>query len=206
VVCCDEKTGMQALERRYPTKPAMPGKSILREYEYLRHGTLCLTANFEVATGRILAPTIGQTRGEDDFVAHVRRTVAIDPDGVWMFITDNLNTHMSESLVRFVAQQLDVDNDLGKKGRKGVLKNKATRKAFLSDPTHRIRFAYTPRHASWLNQVEIWFSTLSKRLLRDASFTSLKHLRDRVVRFIDYYNTALAKAYKWTYTGRPLQK
>jgi hypothetical protein len=209
LVSTDEKTGIQAVERRYPTKPAKPGVLARREYEYIRHGTLCLTANFEVATGRIIAPTLGTTRKEVDYVAHIAQTISLDPKGEWIFIADNLNTHLSESLVRYIAAQLGItdelgQDELGQKGKSGILKNQATRKAFLSDPKHRIRFAFTPKHASWLNQVEIWFSTLAKRLLRGGSFTSLEHLEKRIRAFIDFYNATMAKAYKWTYMGRPL--
>jgi transposase len=204
VISNDEKTGMQALERRYPTKPAMPGIPARREYEYIRHGTLCLTANFEIATGKIVMPTIGTNRTEQDYMIHIAQTINSDSTGEWIFIVDNLNTHISESLVRLVAKLCNITDDLGEKGKTGILKNKASRKAFLSNPLHRIRFAYTPKHASWLNQIEIWFSTLSKRLLRGGSFTSLDHLNQRVLKFIDFYNATMAKAYKWTYTGRPL--
>ncbi len=203
-VSIDEKTGIQALERCYPTHPASEGKVERQEFEYKRHGTLCLTANFEVATGKVLAPTIAPTRTEVDFVEHLQKTVSSDPEGEWIFIADNLNTHVSESLVRWVAQQCRIEDDLGEKAKEGVLLNMKTRKDFLSDPDHRIRFVYTPKHASWLNQVEIWFSTLARRLLRRGSFTSLDHLRDRILTFIDLFNKTMSKPYKWTYTGQPL--
>jgi transposase len=204
MISIDEKTGIQALERLYPTHAASEGKVELQEFEYERHGTLCLTANFEVATGKVLAPTIAPTRTEADFVNHLQKTVASDPEGEWIFIADNLNTHVSESLVRWVAQQCTIEEDLGRKGKEGILLNMKTRKEFLSDPDHRIRFVYTPKHASWLNQVEIWFSVLVRRLLRRGSFTSLDHLRDRILKFIDLFNKTMAKPYKWTYTGQPL--
>jgi transposase len=204
LVCTDEKTGIQALERIHPTRPMIPGKVELREFEYDRHGTLCLIPNFEVATGHIVAPSIGPTRTEKDFEAHIRQTIAIDPDGVWIFIVDQLNTHQSESLVRLVAEKCQIEDALGVKGKSGILESMETRKAFLEDESHRIRFAYTPKHASWLNQIEIWFSILVRKLLKRASFSSIDDLRQRILNFIDYFNRTMAKPFNWTYTGRPL--
>ena len=200
----DEKTGIQALERTHPTRPMIPGKVELREFEYIRHGTQTLIANFEVATGQLITPSIGPTRTEADFVAHIWQTIATDPDAPWIFIVDQLNTHKSESLVRLVAHLCELDEDLGVKGTRGILKSMETRAAFLQDQTHRIRFVYTPKHTSWLNQIEIWFSILVRRLLKRASFTSTDELRERILAFIDYFNKTMAKPFKWTYAGRPL--
>lgn len=206
VVSCDEKTGIQALERVYPTKPVRAGKSELREFEYIRHGTLCLIANFHVATGQVLESTIGPTRSEKDFAEHIAGTIDSDPEAQWVFVVDQLNTHMSASLVELVAQRCEITDELGKKDHRGILKSMASRKKFLSDSSHRIRFVYTPRHCSWLNQVEIWFSILVRRLLKRSSFTSLDDLRQRLTDFIAYFNRVLAKPFKWTFTGRPLQE
>jgi hypothetical protein len=205
VVSTDEKTGMQALERIQPTKPPLPGLIERREFEYLRHGTSCLIANFDVATGRVVSPTLGPTRTEEDFVDHVKRTVDTDPEASWIFVVDQLNTHVSEQLVQMVAHRCKIVDDLGVKGRFGILKSMKTRRVFLEDPTHRIRFVYTPRHCSWLNQVEIWFSILARRLLRRSSFSSLADLEQRVLAFIDHFNAVLARPFRWTYTGRALQ-
>ena len=204
VVCIDEKTGIQALEHKYPAKGVKPGYVARIEHEYRRHGTLCLMANFDVATGTILAPTIHPTRTEADFLTHLQNTVATDPDGHWIFIMDNLNTHQSASLVTWVAQHCDIPDDLGVKEKSGILKSMASRAAFLADPSHRIRFVYTPKHTSWLNQVEIWFSILASRLLKRSSFTSTEQLREELLQFIDYFNNTMAKPFKWTYAGRPL--
>jgi len=200
----DEKTGIQALERKAPTLPMRPGLVERREFEYIRHGTRCLIVNFEVATGRIVAPTVGPTRTEVDFVAHIAQTVASDPTGKWVFIVDQLNTHQSETLVRWVAAQCAIEMDLGVKDKSGVLKSMRTRKEFLQDASHRIRFVYTPKHSSWLNQVEIWFSILVRRLLKRASFTSVEELHHRLLDFIGYFNQTMAKPFKWTYAGKPL--
>jgi len=204
LVSTDEKTGIQALERAHPSLPLQPGQVECREMEYIRHGTRCLIANFEVATGQVIAPSIGPTRTEEDFVAHIRQTIATDPAAGWVFVVDQLNTHQSEGLVRLVARECGITEDLGIKGREGVLASMATRAAFLQDATHRIRFVYPPKHTSWMNQVELWFSILVRRLLRRGSFVSVEDLRQRILAFIDYFNRTMAKPFKWTYTGRPL--
>lgn len=204
VVCVDEKTGIQALERNRPSKPTRPGQPERVEFEYTRHGTQALIAGFEVATGEAVCPHIGPTRTEEDLANHIRDLIGRYANQTLVIVLDNLNTHKSEALVRLVAQHCAPDLDLGKKGRRGILKNMATRAAFLSDPSHSIRFVYTPKHCSWMNQIEIWFGILSRNVLRRGNFSSTAALRDRILAFIDYFNATMAKAFKWTYTGRPL--
>ena len=203
LVSTDEKTGIQALGRLHPDIPMGPGAVQRREYEYVRHGTLCLTANLEVWCGLIVSPTLGPTRTEADFVAHVEQTVATDPGAGWVFLVDNLNTHQSEGLVLWVAQACGIEEDLGAKGKRGVLKSQKSRAAFLKDRGHRIRFAYTPKHTSWLNQVEIWFGILVRKLLRRSSFTSVEDLKARILAFIDYFNRTMAKPIRWLYSVEP---
>lgn len=203
LVSTDEKTGIQALERLYPDIPMGPGRVQSREFEYTRHGTLCLTANLEVWCGWIIAPTLGPTRTEADFAAHVEQTVATDPAAGWVFITDNLNTHQSESLVLWVAQTCGIEEDLGEKGKRGVLQSQKSRAAFLSDRGHRIRFVYTPKHTSWLNQIELWFGILVRKLLRRSSFCSIEDLKVRILSFIEYFNLTMAKPIRWLYSVEP---
>jgi hypothetical protein len=203
IVSCDEMTGIQALERVAPTKPLRPGLVEREEFEYKRHGTQSLIANFDVATGQVVAPSLGPTRTEVDFARHIGQTIATDPAGVWVFVVDQLNTHQSEALVRLVATQCGLTEELGVKGESGILHSMATRAAFLSDATHRIQFVYVPKHTSWLNQIEIWFSILVRRVLKRGNFRSVDDLRTRILAFIDYFNQT-AKPFKWTYTGRPL--
>ena len=204
VVSTDEMTGLQALERAAPSKPMRPGCPERREHEYIRHGTLSLIANFNVATGAVLAPSLGPTRTEADFATHIARTIDTDPEGVWLFLADQLNTHQSEALVRLVAERCGITADLGVKGRAGVLRSMATRAAFLADPAHRISFLYTPKHTSWLNQIELWFSILARRVLKRGDFVSLDALRERILAFVAYFNQT-AHPFRWTYRGRPLR-
>lgn len=201
VMSTDEMTGIQALERLHPGLPMLPGHVERQEFEYERHGTLSLIANLDVATGQVVTPSLAPTRTEADFAAHILQTIQTDPEASWIFITDQLNTHQSETLVRLVAAQCGIQEELGVKGKSGHLASMKTRAAFLSDPTHRIRLVYTPRHSSWLNQIEIWFSILVRRLLARASWTSVAHLREAILAFITYSNRLSHGPFHWTYKG-----
>lgn len=155
--------------------------------------------------GGILWVTAGPTRTEQDYVEHIRQMVLAHPHiKRWHIVVDNLNTHCSESLVRYVAAESDITCDLGVKGKSGILESMKTRAEFLSNKQHRIVFYYTPKHASWMNQIEIWISILVRKLLRRGSFISLDDLRNKVFAFIEYYNHTMAKPFKWTYKGKAL--
>lgn len=195
VVSCDEKTGMQAIER-LETWPMRRGQPRRQESWYRRHGTLCLTANLDLATGQVVAPTIEETRKNIDFLGHIQRTVGTDPNASWVFIVDNLDTHTSPELVRWIAEACGVKEDLGETFCEGHLRNRASRAAFLRRSEHRIRFVYTPKHCSWLNEIERWFSKLARAVLRRGSFTGKDDLRERVLAYIDYYNLIDARPHR----------
>jgi hypothetical protein len=176
VVSTDEMTGIQALERAHPTQPMALGQVERPEFEYIRHGTQSLIATWHVAQGQVLNPALDFTRNEFDFANHIANIIETDPEAGWIVILDQLNTHKSTSLVRLVTACCDLPLDLGVKGKSGILQSMETRAQFLQDPTHRIRFVYVPKHTSWLNQIECWFSILMRRLLKRGNFISTDDL------------------------------
>jgi len=199
IVCfsVDEKTSIQALERKWPDLPMIRGIPQRREYEYIRHGTLCLTAGLEIATGDVRGQ-ITPDRPSPVFARFLDDTIASVPDAEQIhFVMDNLNTHWSHDACRVVAAASDVvyDPKLHETG--------APRRAFLMSAEKRVVFHFTPKHASWLNQIEIWFSVLSRKMLRRESFASLAELEASILEFIEYYYRHLAHPYRWTYTGTP---
>lgn len=198
VICADEKTGMQILQRAYPTQPVQPGKPEKREHEYIRHGARALLASFVVPTGQLVWH-LGQTRTSVDWAAHLGHVVQQLPTMQrYDWVVDNLNTHWSLEVCRLVAQWCHVPY------RPKALQRGVQRRAFLSDPTHQHVFHFTPKHGSWLNQVELWFSVLARRFLKRGDFASAHDFETRLGDFIEVYNTHHAHPYRWTYTGQPL--
>lgn len=200
----DEMTGIQALERIAADLPMSAGKPLAREFEYQRHGTQTLIAAIRIAVGTVYAHC-GDTRTEADFSRFIETLIAQHPGyRVYHFVLDQLNTHKSETLARTAAQLSGLELDLGIKGESGVLQSMRTREEFLSAPGKSLVFHHTPKHASWMNQIEIWFGILSRKLIRRGDFRSKEELRDKLLAFIDYFNNTLAKPFRWTYQGKPL--
>lgn len=180
LLCLDEKTAIQALEQKYADLPMQPGKPCRREHSYIRHGTKDLLAAFEVSTGTVygqlhdgrLSPYWELFLG--DLVARYSKNQKMH------LIQDNFSTHSTPGLCRLIAELCEVP--LPK------LKTQKERRRWLMSEDKRMVFHYLPTHASWLNQIEIWFSTLSKRFLKRSSFRSLQELKEKIMQFIQYYN------------------
>lgn len=206
ILSTDEMTGIQALERICPDWRALPGMTGKREFEYIRHGTISYIGFFDVITGRILDPYLGPTRTEEDFAIALERALDSDPDETKHVdvIMDNLTTHVSESVVRLIAKKIGFTGDLGEKGKSGILRNKQTRYEFLTDRTHRIRLVFTPRHCSWMNQIEIVFGVINRELLRNASYASTDAVIEDIKAFIKQYNELFAHPFNWMYHISPL--
>ncbi len=205
VISVDEMTGIQALERIAPDLPMVVGKPQSIEFEYTRHGTQTLLAGFNVGTG-VIKGLCGDTRTEKDFVELIKYLIKENPNySVYHFVADQLNTHKSESLVKFVSEFCGLqDQDLGIKGESGILQSMQTREDYLSIGDRRIVFHYTPKHGSWMNQIEIWFGILMRKVIKRGNFSSQLNLKNKVLTFMDYFNETMAKPFKWTYQGKAL--
>ena len=200
IVSTDEMTGIQALEHKYPDKPAKPHMTAKTEFEYIRHGTTSLIGFFDVVTGKLEYPYLNKTRTAKDFAKALEQLINSDPDKHWIIIADNLNTHYSELVVRFVAEKYGI-SDIEEKG---ILSRVKSRIEFLIDSSHRIRFAFTPKHCSWMNQIEIWFGIINRQLLRRKSFISLDDLKESILSYIDQYNCLFVHPFNWKYHTTPL--
>jgi transposase len=198
LICCDEKTGMQALGRPHPTRPAEPGKPAKREQDYIRYGTRAMITSFVVATGEVIAD-LGPTRTSADFAAHLGHVAGRFPEIRGCdWVVDNLNTHWSLDVCRVMAELCRVPIV------EAELRTGQQRRAFLTDPTHEHVFHFTPTHGSWLNQVELWFSVLARRFLKRGDFRSMEDFEERLHAYLEDYNRSHAHPYRWTYTGAPL--
>ena len=171
VLSFDEKTGMQAIERKHPDRLPRPGRFARHEFEYIRHGTQSLLATINVHTGEVIADC-GATRTGDDMERHMERVAARYPDIEVHVVLDNLNIHRGERWQRFNERH-----------------------------GNRFHFHYTPLHASWVNQIEIFFGVLARRSLRRRSFASTEQLRAHVLTFIDRWNARDKKPFQWKFSG-----
>jgi len=198
VFCVDEKTSIQALERF--TRGPLPGKPALLGHRYKRHGTTNLLGVLQVATGKVWG-RFASDRTAGTFTAFLRELFASVPNAPQIHVVcDQLNTHYAEAVCSLVAELCEVE--LPWAGRK--LPSLGTeRRRFLMDPNKKIVFHFTPTHASWLDQIEIWFSVLARKVLARSSFNSVEQLQRAIVEFIEHHNRFRARPYRWTYTGTP---
>ena len=202
LVSVDEKTGIQALKRIHEGQVMKASYTRRIEYEYQRKGTTCLMAAIDVGKGRLTHHRLHPSRTEEDFLLFIQQTVEHYPqEDEVIIMADQLNTHLSASLVEWIAKQVGFQGELGKKNHRGILKNKESRKAFLEESSHRIRFVYTPKHCSWLNPIENWFAKLQRHVITHGNFESVENLCDKITRYIDFYNQCLAKPFHWKFKG-----
>lgn len=202
VISVDEKTGIQAIERHTATAPLSKGGYTRKEYEYTRHGTTTLIGAVNVGNGQLISAHLGPTRDETDYADFTKITVGQLPElDKIVVLSDQLNTHVSESLVRWIAEEQGYDEDLGIKGKYGILENMNTRRAFLEREEHRIQFLFTPKHCSWLNPIENWFAKLQRHVITNGNFSSVKELENKIRDYISFYNTCLAKPLNWKFKG-----
>lgn len=200
--CSDEKTGIQALERK--TEPMKPERIEKKENNYTRHGTQTLIASRSVSTGKIDTYVIGDTRKEEDYLEHVKNIYKTDVNSKHVIICDQLNTHKSASLVEYIADLEGFKYNLGIKGKEGILKSMETRMQFLETKEHIISFIFLPKHTSWLNQIENWFGLLERRVLKRGVFVSKEDLKNKIIKFIEYYNNYYAKPYIWVKSAKSI--
>lgn len=203
VISIDEKTGIQALERLEAKAPISKGGHLRKEYEYERHDTTTLIAAINVENGKVFNHVLGPTRTEDDYSNFMKMTIHKLPEmDKVVVLSDQLNTHISESLVRWIGEMEEYDEiELGIKGKSGFLKNMKTRKAFLERDYHRVQFLFTPKHCSWLNPIENWFSKLQRHVITNGNFYSVQQLEQKIDAYIEFYNDCLLKPLKWKFKG-----
>lgn len=200
VISVDEKTGIQALDRHQQRAPDSQGGHQRQEFEYKRCGTTTLIAAVNVEDGRVIHHHLGPTHKEADFADFIKATVAKLPamDRV-VILADQLDTHLSEALVRWISEE--DGQDVGEKGKSGILRRQHTRKQYLENEHHRVRFLFTPKHCSWLNPIENWFGKLERHVTRSGIFNSVEALCERINEYIEYDNEHQAKPLNWKFAG-----
>lgn len=205
VISIDEKTGIQALERYEQRASQSQGGHKRREFEYIRRGTTTLMAAVNVESGALVHYHLGPTHKEVDFADFVKATVGKLPsmDRV-IILADQLDTHLSETLVRWIAE--GDGEQVGEKGKSGILRRQHSRREYLENEHHRVRFIFTPKHCSWLNPIENWFAKLERHVTGSGNFTSVEQLCKRIAEYIEYYNRQLAKPLNWKFAGFNKQK
>jgi DDE superfamily endonuclease len=197
VLSTDEKTGILIRRRKHPTRPARPGLPRRREHEYERLGSTPLSASFCVPTGQV-AYDLTRTHNGNDFVAHLRHAAAEMPRAErYHWVVDNNRTHSTPAVCALVAELSGLAVPAG-------LKTGKVRRQWLGDPSHKHVFHFTPLHGSWLNQVELFFGVLTRKLLKRDDFASAEAFAQRLGEWMAYYNQRWAHPYRWTYAGTPL--